>query len=269
MPATPSHCEWFEDTDTVLQTSDGKSIRVVRFNHIEDAAVLTEWAFHFRKHYCSDEDLDANATAMGMTRAEYLRDIKFPGPTAPGPSIKSGDFSEILVADYIQYLLGYVVPRTRYDRKDTRDTSSKAVDVIGFKYLEPTQSSPDDELITCEVKGALTAPANNSMQHAIDGSKLDFAVRLPLALNAAYQRLRDREDLETANALERFMNRTVRPYKNISSAAFMCCDAGWRPELATDADATHPNPNFQMIVFLGPDLMTLANRLYEHAYATA
>jgi len=270
MPArAPEHCEWFEDTGTVLSTSDNKAVRVLRFNYQEDIHVLNAWAIHFRRHYCSDSDLAASCAAMGMTAADYLRDIKLPGLTAPGPSIRSGDFSEILVADYIQYLLGYVVPRTRYDRKDTRDSSTKGIDILGFKYIDKENPGEDDELITCEVKASLTAPASNNLQAAINGSKLDFEIRLPLALNAAYQRLRDRGDLETATALERFMNQTVRPYTNISAAVLMCSDAAWREQLVIESEGAHPNTRLELLVFLGNDLMTLANRLYEQVYATA
>lgn len=269
MPPAPRHCDWFEDTETLLTTADGRDVRVFRFNHQDNPDVMNAWAAHFREHYCSDADLTALSAATGMSRGDYLRDIKFPSTTAPGPSVRSGDFSEILVADYIQYLLGYTVPRTRYDRKDTRDSSTKSVDVLGFRFNDPENPGPGDELITCEVKGSLTAPASNTLADAIDGSKKDHELRLPFALTAALLRLKDRGDAAGATALERFMNKTAFPYREVSSAALVCSNAGWNEALATDSNTPHPNTNLMLVVFLGDDLMVLANRLYELAYATA
>jgi len=56
----------------------------------------------------------------GDTPGEYLLKKKFPDhKEAPGPSIRSGDFAEILVADYIEYKLGYWCPRQfRYDKME-------------------------------------------------------------------------------------------------------------------------------------------------------
>ncbi len=269
MPPIPGHCNWFEDTGTVLRTSDGKDVRVFRFNYQEDDALLNAWAEHFRKNYCSDQDLDALCAASGMTRLEYLRDVVFPSTTAPGPSVRSGDFSEILVADYIQFLMGYTVPRTRYDRKDSRDSSSKSIDVLGFKFIDPDAPGDNDELLTCEVKASLTAPASNNLQDAVEGATRDFETRLPFALNAAYLRLRDRGEVETAAALERFMNKVARPYRNISGAVLLCTDAGWNDTLITESSAEHLNPHLVLFAFRGNDLMNLTNRLYEIAYATA
>jgi hypothetical protein len=152
MPTQPKHCSWFEDAHKTLRTSDGKEVSVINFNHQEDSVILNEWALYLRKHYSSDADLEANSTAMGMSRSDYLRDIKFPGNVAPGPSVLSGDFSEILVADYIQCLMNYSVPRTRYDRKTTANTSEKGTDILGFKFAG-TGISNGDELITSSGAG--------------------------------------------------------------------------------------------------------------------
>lgn len=264
----PSHCSWFETASQILKTKDCKEVRVVRFNHVDDEPVLREWALRFRKHYCSDEDLAKLSEAMGMSPSDYLKEIKFPHrTTAPGPSIRSGDFSEILIADYIEFLMNYTVPRTRYDRKDIGNSSTKSVDIIGFKT--EGLHSDKDELITCEVKATLTNQNLNALQEAIDHSKKDFETRLPFALNATYLRLQERAEIELANMLKRFMNKTADPYVEITGAALICSDDCWDDRIVTEVDASHPNKETVILVFVGTDLMGLAHRLYETAYVTA
>jgi hypothetical protein len=268
MPTNPLHCSWFEDTNRTLLTSDGKEVRVISFNHQQDDGVMKEWALHLRRHYSSDTDLESSSTAMGVSKSDYLRDVKFPNDIAPGPSIRSGDFSEILVADYIQFLMNYDVPRTRYDRKATPNSSTQGTDILGFKFSE-NNTPNDDELITCEVKGSLRT-ASNSLQNAIDDSKKDFETRLPLALNATLQRLKDRGETESIRTVERFMNKTSNPYKQITGAFIVCSNNCWTDQMVTSSDSsTHPSPDTFFLAFTGIDLMDLANSLYQTAYVTA
>ncbi|WP_027554334.1 hypothetical protein [Bradyrhizobium sp. Cp5.3] len=89
--------------------------------HAGDAAILAAWAKRFREHYCDDAMLPDLAIAMGLTHSEYLTQIKFPdAAAAPGPSVRSGDFAEIIVADYIEYKLGYWCPRQLRDGRRFR-----------------------------------------------------------------------------------------------------------------------------------------------------
>ena len=268
MLTTPLHCSWFEQTNRTLHTTDGKEVPIINFNHQQEEAILTEWALHLRRHYASDTDLESNSASMGMSRSEYLRDIKFPNNTPPGPSVRSGDFSEILVADYIQFLLNYVVPPTRYDRKATPNSSTQGTDILGFKF-STDNISDNDELITCEVKGSLRT-ATNTLQNAIDDSKKDFESRLPLALNATLQRLKDRGETETIRTVERFMNKVSNPYKQVTGAFLVCSNNCWIDEMVTHSDSSsHPSQNTFFLVFTGINLMDLTNALYEKAYVTA
>jgi len=268
MPLIPSHCSWFEDTNRTLKTSDGKEVRILSFNHKQNNSILNEWALHFRRHYASDKDLAEDSVLMGMSQNDYLRCIKFPSITKPGPSIKSGDFSEILVADYIQFLMNYYVPRTRYDGKTNPDTSTHGTDILGFKLLS-RDGSIADELITCEVKGALVATNKDVLQNAIKGSKKDFDTRLPISLNATMQRLKQRGESESLKIVTRFNNKIANPYTHISGAVVVCSDGAWNDEIVTNAVTDHPNKNTFFLAITGVELMDLANKLYETAYVTA
>ena len=126
MPWASKHTKWLVDTGERLKTAGGKEVEVWEFRHEKNEAVLTAWAKHFRNHYCIDSKIDYWRRWYKCSRAEYLNNIKFPDPNdAPGPSIRAGDFGEVLVADFLEYLLGYWVPRTRYGDKTIRNESTK------------------------------------------------------------------------------------------------------------------------------------------------
>ena len=124
MPWTSEHMGWLSGTGERLQTTDGNEVEVWEFRHEKDETVLSAWARHFRNHYCFDSEIDYWRRGYKCSRGEYLNTIKFPDPKdAPRPSIRAGDFGEVLVADFLEYLLGYWVPRTRYGDKNTHINS--------------------------------------------------------------------------------------------------------------------------------------------------
>jgi hypothetical protein len=112
MAGGPPHTKWLQDTGERLATVDGRVVEVWELRYANDQAILSAWARHFRNHYCSDADLPDFVAGTGMSPAEYLVRIKFPdAKAAPGPSVRAGDFAEILVADFIEFVLGYWCPR--------------------------------------------------------------------------------------------------------------------------------------------------------------
>lgn len=113
--AAPQHIAWLTAAAEKLQTADGRPIKVLHLDHQPDDAVLSAWAKHFRSHYCDDAKIDELRGGTPFTRAQYLEQLKFPDSKAPpGPSIRSGDFAELLIADYLEFLLAYWVPRPKY-----------------------------------------------------------------------------------------------------------------------------------------------------------
>ena len=146
MPWTSDHLNWLVDTGEVITTTCGKQAKVFRFDHdVNDQEVMGKWAKHFRNHYCSDAHIDM-LKSPGQSNADYLLSMKFPDQSkAPGPSIRAGDFAEILVADYLTYRQGYTVPRTRYDRKGVPNESTKGSDVLAFK-TDATNSANDEKV---------------------------------------------------------------------------------------------------------------------------
>ena len=184
--AKPPHLEWLVDTGERLATADGKVIEVWEVRHLPDDGTLSAWARHFRNHYCLDSDIDA--LCPPRTRQQYLEDIKFPSRnSALGPSVRAGDFGEILIADYLQWLLGFWVPRVRWNAKIVRDESSKGSDVIGFRMVDHAAVSPGDTLAVFESKTKFSSGSTtNRLQDAINDSGKDH-IRIDESLDTIHQ----------------------------------------------------------------------------------
>jgi len=219
---SPNHLSWLVKTDEVLTTADGIKIEVWELKHKPDEAILSAWAKHFRHHYCKDEDIDSFRKYTGLGRSEYLLQFKFPDQSDDlGPATRSGDFAEILVADFVEYILEFWVPRIRYDKKSIRNESTKGVDIIGFKMFSdnPDDHTPEDILITFEAKANLgQRTLENRLQKAVSGSSKDI-MRKAESLSATRERLLDEGDEKGANVVGRFQDTQARPYKDQYGAA--------------------------------------------------
>lgn len=124
------HISWLVESDETLETIDGENVKVLKLDHMPDEAILSSWAKHVRNHYCPDDKIDEFRNGTPYDRTQYLQKLIFPDQSiAPGPSIRSGDFAEILILDFLEYVLGYLVIRIRYSGKAVRNESTKGVDV--------------------------------------------------------------------------------------------------------------------------------------------
>jgi hypothetical protein len=265
---TPIHLSWLADTGERKITACGREIEIWALDPKNDDAVLSAWARHFRQHYITDADLPAMADGTGLSNPEYLRTILLPdAKNAPGPSLRSGDFGEILVADYIEFVLGYWCPRElRYQDRWNRNDSTKGCDVIGFKFAANGHDSPADELFIFESKSGMTKTEAHRLQDAIDDSIKD-KLREGMSLNAIKRRFFDRGALEDADRVKRFQNQADRPFRRINGAAAILDDDVFvETDLAaTDASAHQNASNLRLIVIRGPSLMALVHALYERA----
>ena len=259
----PPHVSWLHDTGERRTTACGRQIEIWALGPEENEAVLSAWARYFRQHYISDEDLPAMVEGTGLSIADYLRGTLFPDACQPpGPSLRSGDFGEILVADYIEYLLGYWSPRTlRYQDRWNRNESTKGCDIIGFKFATDAPHHPDDELFIFESKSGMTTTKANRLQDAIADSIKDH-LREAMTLNALKQRMLVRGRQDQAEKVKRFQNEAARPFRRINGAAAILDDEVFAATDLTTADASaHPNgANLRLIVIRGPSLMTAGSR---------
>lgn len=262
------HIDWLIDTKVRLKTVDGKTVQVLEFRHRNDDKILSDWAKHFRNHYCLDSEIDSLRKGTSYSRAEYLKEIKFPdGKIKPGPSIRAGDFGEILVADYLQYVMNYWVPRTRYCDKVIRNESSKGCDIIGFKIFNKKGISSRDTLAVYEAKAKFSGNTpKNRLQDAVRDSMKDIR-RKPESLNFIKQKLIQKGQSEHSLQVERFQDPEDKPYKEISGAAALFSTSCFDAECVSATNtSSHPNKNnLVLIVIHGKDMMLLVHRLYRRA----
>lgn len=262
----PLYIDWIVEEKQVV-TSEGKEIKVYELIIQDDDRILNSWAKHLREHYCADSEIEILCKGFGLERSEYLSTMKFPDARIiPGPSVRSGDFTEILVADYVQYVLDYIVPRTRYDRKVNRNSSTMGSDLIGYKCGKKV--SKNDELIVFEVKArASEVPPSMEarLQTAINDSNKDV-VRLAETLNAVAQRLLDRHDFEELKRVQRFQNSSDNPYRKTYAAAAVHSNMSYSEDLLKAVTTQHhTDPDLNLIVIRCDKLMGFIHEMYRRA----
>lgn len=262
----PTHVAWLKNTGEFVGTADGRKAEIWLLQHCDHHAILSAWATHFRQHYCQDKDLPDLVMDTGLSNSEFLTEIKFPDAAkAPGPSTRAGDFGEILVADFIEYVLGYWCPRHgRYEERENRNVPSNGTDVIGFMFADE-EPSLDDELLVIEAKAGFRPTKENRLQQAIDDSGKDL-VREAMSLSTIKQRLLkiNRDD---ALKIGRFQNAGDRPFKRTNAAVAILDDEIFGDMALVDADASkHPNrENLKLIIIRGASMMDLVHALYLRA----
>ncbi|OTG65545.1 Hachiman antiphage defense system protein HamA [Acinetobacter silvestris] len=264
----PDHLSFLKKCSHQLRTSDGHNIEIWELMvPLNDD--LSSWAKHFRQCYCIDEEIDILRDGTGLSRADYLEQLVFPDKSlAPGPSIRAGDFAELLVADFLEFNLQYWVPRGKFAEKESRNESAKGVDILGIKVDDINKQSINDTLITFEVKAQLTNKKYaNRLQNAVDDSSKDF-LRQAATLNAIKRRLNRSQQNEQVLIVQRFQNPADHPYTYLSGAAAILSDMAY-DEIALNTETKvneHLNiANLQLIVIRGNNLMKFVHALYERA----
>ena len=271
MPWTNEHLEWLEYVET-KQTADGKNVVIYEFNYdLSNDTILTNWAKHFRNHYCLDSKINRLIRNTGQTKTEYLNNIKFPESNVNGAKTRSGDFGEILISDFLEYVLNFWVPRTRFSERQNRNNPTQGVDVIGFKSEDYAVNNPTDELMIFEVKckltGTSTSYTKDRMMTAISHSSKDYSLRKAEALNGLKSWYLLRDEDESADAIERFQNPKDKPFIELSGATSIILNQAYDKNKMIEVDASaHPNVNnLKLILIKGENLMPLVHQLYERA----
>jgi hypothetical protein len=275
MTTAPPHLGWLVKTGETIKTACGKIVEVWELQHKQDPVVLSAWAKHFRGHYASDAKADA--LRGNKSRKEYFDTLKFPSKTTElGPPTRAGDFAEILVSDYIEWKLGYWVPRERWNSKPTRDESVKGCDVLGFRIFDSKKVSTKDVLAVLESKARLTKHKHNRLQDAVNDSAKDH-LRIDESLNFLKQRLLEQGSTLDAKRVERFQNPVDMPYKESYAAAVLISSEHFDAKVLATTDSIklpgkkntgkgHPKASeLAMVAIRGPALMDLVHELYRRA----
>lgn len=252
--------------DTVrLSSTDGTPIEVWTLTIPDEKDTLSEWARHFRQSYCPDEEIDDLREGTGLSRTDYLLSLVFPSKDELGPSVRAGDFAELLVTDFVEHILGYWTPRLKYADKSNPNESMKGVDVVGFSCEDPSIPKTEDSMICFEVKARLSdGNYNEHLQEAIDHSGKDYG-RLAYTLNKVKRLHRARGNDLGAKVVTRFQNIADRPYRLQFGAGAVLVESVYNTdEIQKSTTENHPYKSaLQVLVIHGEDLMNLVHALYR------
>ena len=210
--------EYFKFDRSIFSKNRNK-IDVFRLkNDLLDDNSLNNWASGLRNNYVEKNLLESLVEGTGLTQKEFLEKNIFPNPQNKiGASTMSGEFGEILVYDYINFVLKYYVTRTRYLEKVNPNMPVSGSDVIGYHVKNIDNPGKTDHLIVAEVKTRSSNSGNKkrlcekTVKDAIDHSVKD-RVRLGESLNAEKRRLLNRSRIQEAKIVERFQNKTDKPF---------------------------------------------------------
>ena len=260
--------QWLKTKDE-LQTAEEKAVEIYEFQHSPDEAILSAWAQHFREQYCSKEELESAIEGTGHSKQSFLEQLVFPHPTTkPGPSVRAGDFAEVMVADYLEFVKKYWVPRVRMDNKATPNESVKGCDIIAFKI---TSRLSTDELAIFETKATLSNRyKSNRLQDAVDDSVKD-QLRKAESLFYIKRQLSRKGRAAEALRVERFQDPEDKPYRETSGAiAIVSTPVFSETPIQETISGDHPlGAHLRLVVIHGVDLMTLAHELYARAVREA
>ena len=258
---------WFSKT-SVIKTQDNHNIDIYAFNHINNQKLLSEWATHFRNMYCDDSLIDEFRRGTGLSRSEYLLQMVFPDETDNfGPATRSGDFAELLVADFLEFIQKYWIPRIRYDDKATRNSSTQGSDVVGIKLKKTNGFDKNDELLVFEVKAQFSGDKPKPrLQDAIDDSNKDVT-RVGEFLNYAKRRYIKEHNIKDKKIIERFQNISDNPYIERFGAAALFTDNIYNVNIIKTSDCSKHKKNNKLLLLVisGKEMMTLVHSLYKRA----
>jgi hypothetical protein len=157
---------------------------------------------YYRKCYITDIELEKRIKNFGPAEEILANLTPEPGKTM------SGEFAEILSYQLLidMYKDISLFGPKKWLWKVDRNEPMKKTDVILFGVKNIQESSPDDMVVSAEIKSKATKGDFHPIQDAIDGSKDDFVKRMAITLSWLEEHYVRLNDLEALNSINRFIN---------------------------------------------------------------
>lgn len=261
----PSYLDWIVE-ETGITIKDGIPITCYKIDYKENDTVLDEWAIHIRRNYIDDEDLVSDAEINGMSVEQYLHDYVIPQKDEHlGPTVRSGDITEILVCDLLEFIFNFSVPRYKQKNRSGKNNSEHGTDVIAYKFFnESKKPSEKDELIATEVKAMLSSDNYDPLEKAIIESKKDEQ-RLARTIDYCRKRLKELGNKEQAIEISRFLLKPDNNYKLTYAAAGISSRQTVDQEikLSVLGEKLQISSKNKIFYIHGKTLMDLAHKVYE------
>ncbi|MCH4009647.1 hypothetical protein [Companilactobacillus sp.] len=265
-----------------MKTDDGHVVRNVNLDiPMSNHGVLTEWAQDFRRRYIEDDDLKEEVESTGSSNAiEYLDNYIYPDKTSVSRNVRTGDFGEIMVADYLMYVRRFWVPSLidRYQGKHNKNKSTMGADLLAIKIVKSDEFNENDELCVCEVKSGLSKSTrvNERLQQAVDDVSQDDVetknARTSVTLSATKMRLKKNRNVpkNEYKKITRFENILEKPFK-ITYLAAAVVDSTKNKRDAINKVVLNNSPHgdkLKLLILHGSDFDGLKNILYSELGAT-
>ena len=261
----PSYIDWIVE-ETGITIKEGIPIKCYKIDYKEDEAIFDEWALHIRRNYIEDEDLLIDAEINGMSVEQYLREYVIPQRDETlGPTVRSGDITEIIVCDLLEFIFNYSVTRYKQKNRPGKNNSEHGTDVIGYKFFDKSKKPTEkDELIATEVKAVLTRSDYSPLEKAIAESKKDEQ-RLARTIDYCRKRLKELGNIEQSSEVARFLLKPDNNYKLTYAAAGFSSRQTVDQEIELSASGEDLQISSKQKIFYihGKTLMELAHKIYE------
>lgn len=261
----PQYIKWFIE-ENEIKIKDNIPIKCYKINYEENEDILNDWALHIRRNYIEDEDLRESASINEMSIEKYLYKYIIPQKHEYlGPSARSADITEILVADLLEFIFNYSVPRYKLINRSGKNNSQQGTDVIAYKYKNADKSPNNkDELIAAEVKARLSIEEYTPLENAIKDSKKD-QIRLARTIDYCRKRLKELGKTQESKEITRFLQKSDNNYKLIFAAVGISSHENVDKviELSVSGEELEIKKDDKIFYIHGKDLMRLAHNIYE------
>lgn len=249
-----------------ITIKNGIPVKCYKIDYEKDDTVLDDWALHIRRNYIEDEDLLSDAEINGMSVEQYLHDYVIPQRDENlGSTVRSGDITEILICDLLEFIFSYSVPRYKQKNRSGKNNSEHGTDVIAYKFINGSKKpSEKDELIATEVKASLTSAGYDPLENAIIESKKDEQ-RLARTIDYCRKRLKELGHVEQSVEISRFLLKPDNNYKLTYAAAGISSREAVDQEIELSASGEQLQISSRQEIFYihGKKLMDLAHEIYE------
>lgn len=261
----PKYIDWIV-TEEGVTLENNTPIYCYRIDYQANDEILDDWALHIRRQYESDEELSIDSTANHMNCEDYLRKYIIPQrDDILGPTVRAGDITEILIADLLEFILGYTVPRCKQRNRSGKCNSEHGTDVIAYRFSRKDKKPNDrDELIAAEVKAQLTSTDYTVIEKAISDSKKDEH-RLARTIDYYRKKLRMLGNISDAKDIARFLFKPENDYqiKYIAAGISSSKQIKQTIKLSISGDEIILSSNQKVFYVHGKDLMRLTHQIYE------
>jgi len=207
----PRYIDRFVKSPAAVTLNSGEAVSVYSISDGLTEDEKNEWARHIRAHFIKDEDVAGGAASNNITTQEYMENLVLPSVTEHAKDV-SGNFGEIVFCDFIEFILGYAVPRYKlYENPPGQPT--QGIDIVAYKK-HPTDKKKDCVLYA-EVKAILSKSGYVTLQKAINDIDGRKKKHFALALDTARRRLKSMGEEAESDEIARFQDSENIPIRKL------------------------------------------------------